>query len=114
MPVKFKTPKAQGKRAQEKHEKILASLKILAEKQNKVAMHLLELWDDSEHIRVMIDYGGNDAAERFVHSHPDVTTKPENKKATNLGMHCDFGFDNVTCQYTANSRVHGTDNCFYF
>ena len=41
MPVKFKTPKAQGKRAQEKHEKILASLKILAEKQNKVAMQTM-------------------------------------------------------------------------
>ena len=78
---------------------ILASLNSLAEKQNKVAMHLLELWEDSEHIRVMIDYGGNDATERFVQSHPDVTTKPENKKAMNLGMHCDFGFENVTCQY---------------
>ena len=44
-------------------------------------MHLLELWEDSEHIRIMIDYGENDATERFVQSHPDVTTKPENKKA---------------------------------
>jgi len=82
MPVKFKTNyvgKTQDEaktKTQEKQEMILASLNSLAEKQNKVAMHLLELWEDSEHIRVMIDYGGNDATERFVQSHPDVTTKP--------------------------------------
>ena len=107
MPVKFKinyVEKKQGDvktKTQEKQETILASLKNLAEEKNKVAMHRLELCEDAEHIRVMIDYGGNDATEleRFVQSHPDVTTKPENKKAMNLGMHCDFGFENVTCQY---------------
>ena len=62
-------------------------------------MHLLELWQEPEHIRVMIDYGGNDAAERFNQSRPDVTTKPENTKNMNLGMHYDFGFENATCQY---------------
>ena len=105
MPVKFKinhVGKKQGEaktKTQEKQETILTSLKILAKEQNKVAMHLLELWEDSEHTRVMIDYEGNDATERFVQIHPDVTTQPKNKKAMNLGMHCDFGFENETCQY---------------
>jgi len=82
MPVKFKTPKVEGEndqrevktKTQKKQEMTLASLKSLAEGQNKVALHLLELWEDSERIRVMIDYGGNDATERFAQSHPDVTT----------------------------------------
>ena len=78
---------------------ILGSLDILAEKQNKVAMHLVGYWEEPEHTHVMIDYGGNDATGLFDPSHPDVTTKPESKKEMNLGMHCDFGFENATCQY---------------
>jgi len=83
MPIKFKTPKVKAKKSvrretktQEAHAKMKHTLESLAEQKNQVAVHLLQLWDESEHIRVMIDYGGNDATERFVQSHPDVTTKP--------------------------------------
>ena len=72
------------------------TLQSLAEQKNQVAVHLLQLWDESEHIRVMIDYGGKVAAERFSNG---GTTQPKNRKQMNLGMHCDFGFENATCQY---------------
>ena len=103
MPIKFKTPKVKAKKSarretitQEAHAKMVHTLEALAEEKNKVAMHLLELWDESEHIRVMIDYGGKVADERFSNG---GKTQPKNKKQMNLGMHCDFGFENTTCQY---------------
>ena len=62
-----------------------------------VARHLLELWEVSEHIRVMIDYSGDEAAESDRFDHPEVTTEEKNKKRMNLAMHYDFGFENLTC-----------------
>lgn len=72
-----------------------ASLIQLDKEGNMVARHLLELWEVSEHIRVMTDYGGDEAANRF--GHPEATTEEKNKKRMNLAMHCDFGFENLTC-----------------
>ena len=75
---------------------MMRTLESLAEKKTQVAVHLLKLWDEPEHIRVMIDYGGKVADERFSNG---GTTQPKNRKQMNLGMHCDFGFETTTCQY---------------
>ena len=85
--VKYKTPKVraqdseksqqetefeqkeEGTKTEEPYAKMLHILKILAGQKNQVAIHLLQLWNESEHnaIRVMIDHGGNDACDRAVH-----------------------------------------------
>ena len=91
MTVKYKSPK---EAAQQAHEVMKASLILLANEGNMAARHLLELWEVSEHIRVIIDHGGNKAADRF--DHPEATTEEKNKKRMNLAMHRDFGFENLT------------------
>ena len=72
MPIKFKTPKVKVKKSfhreaktLEARAKMVHTLKALAEEKNQVAVYLLQLWDEAEHICVMIDYGGKVADERF-------------------------------------------------
>ena len=79
MPVKYKSPK-DAHAAQHAHEVMQASLIQLDKEGSMAARPLLELWDVSEHIRVMIDYGGDEAANRF-----EIILRPQPKRRTRSG-----------------------------